>query len=903
MARSKTAAARAAAALVDDAAVESDGRGGNAHGTLSDLSDLSDEDPGSMKEFVQTLRRQCGADATMADLEDHQSRAGSAPDDAQSSAATMEGSPPAADADVLPAMDVDQLPDDGAIAEPPAHRSQAAANQSSDDEAIPAATPSASPRKRKRRGHTAVNDSDEEDPAKLVPGDGMFAESSAVKSGVRNLIACTVLQLTPRPSLLPPAINTRSTARAAPPKKTDPTSSSDDVEVVSDVPPKKGPKSTGGQAGVRPTPKAIGKQRAVATPPAKPKAVATSPAKPKSVARPRAAASPAAKLNVSSAASPAAKTRVASARSVASPAANSSPASPSKIIAPRSTNAAPKANDPGVNNGLSPDMGRAVQSYLDAQSGTLAQSVLAQIMPALQETIGPIQAMMKAQQEAAAAAMMKAQQEAAATAAAAVAPAALAAAAAPAKATERAAKVASSSTAVASPASDSGLAPSPMTASPSRSGVVEPAMPIGDGFSTINTAKDDGGSKIRKKATIPGLTFAPAKAPPTEPVAPVASGSSEPLRASPGNSDAPLSDAWSTSDAGAPEPEPVPPPKSKLPALAGKMAPVKEERNDSKSAIGPNGMPTPGVYLEDLVKFKAKYDKDFPCQVADPELQDPMLEASYLHLPGLPGDCAVVPSFTRDDDEESTMKGGRLWFSVWPNVIKSCTELTITTAVLFTRSGIFINPCRASPAIVTIQPTNAKASAQRLNVDDRKVATCVTAGMCLQSHVATAVKTFGPAGREHKFLYLLFHNQDWERWEAFMCLCFGHKLLYASMAERAIQIGTRLSEPENGYNNRASPEKLPAGMTGGLKSLPGSPSKPKYPVKHALACDDIVPVYNALGKDIDFEDNLTAIFDLPKWEGEIPRKSLVVVGHTTTTYETQLGRKVLCGLPKPESEQ
>ncbi|KAJ6497118.1 hypothetical protein C8R47DRAFT_1212657 [Mycena vitilis] len=832
-----------------------------ARGTLSDLSELSDEDPGSMKDFL-TDNSDSEPDATLDDLEGNPSRAGSAPEDAQSSAATMAGSPPPAptrflrrrapsDADVLPVMDVDQLPDDVAIAGLPAHR-QEASNQ---------------------RGQTAMNDSDTEDPARLVPGDGMFAESSAVKSGS-----------------LPAPLKTRSTARVAPPKKGDPTSSSDDVEIVSDAPPKKGPKSTGNQAGVRPTPKPVGKQRLVATPPSKPKAVATSPAKPKSSARQRGAASPA--TNVSSAA-PVTKPRVASAKSVASPAAKSSPASPSKVPASPSARAAPTAEDPGVNNGLSPDMGRqvtlpAVQAYLDAQSGTLAQSVLAQILPTLQETMGPIQAMMKAQQEAAAAA--------------AIAPAALTAAAGPAKGTERAAKVT-----VASPAADPGLAPSPMKASPSRSGVAEHAMPIGDGFSTINTAEDDGAAKARKKTTIPGLRF--AKPGPTTPVRPR---SSEPHRVSPGKSDAPLSDAWSTSDAGAPEPVPVPPPKPKLPALAGKMTPVKEERktrlpalagllkmdpideepttSDSKSVIGHNGIPTPGVYLEDLVKFKAKYDENCPCQVSDPELQDPILQASYLNLPGLPGDCAVVPSFTRDDDEESTMKGGRLWFSVWPNVIKNCTELTITTAVLFTRSGIFINPCRVSPAIVTSQPTKSTGSGRRLNVDDKKVATCVTAGMCLQSHVATAVKTYGPAGREHKFLHLLFHNQDWERWEAFM-----------------------LSEPENGYNNKQSPEKLPAGMTGGLKSAPGSPSKPRYAVKHALAHDDIVPVYNALGQDIDFEENLTAIFDLPKWEGEIPRKSLIVVGHTTTTYEAQLAKKgplaphiscnllwvVLCGLPKP----
>jgi hypothetical protein len=46
----------------------------------------------------------------------------------------------------------------------------------------------------------------------------------------------------------------------------------------------------------------------------------------------------------------------------------------------------------------------------------------------------------------------------------------------------------------------------------------------------------------------------------------------------------------------------------------------------------------------------------------------------------------------------------------------------------------------------------------------------------------------------------MMHNQDWERWAAFVCLCFGRESLYANMTDLAIQISTLMSKAENDQN-------------------------------------------------------------------------------------------------------
>lgn len=95
----------------------------------------------------------------------------------------------------------------------------------------------------------------------------------------------------------------------------------------------------------------------------------------------------------------------------------------------------------------------------------------------------------------------------------------------------------------------------------------------------------------------------------------------------------------------------------------------------------------------------------------------------------------------------------------------------------------------------------------RINVDNT-VAICVSCGMCVESWVTRTAKTFGLTPREYKCISLVMHNQDWERWAAWMCLCFNEQQLYASMSNRAIQIRSIMSDPDNECQSIVSSSRL-----------------------------------------------------------------------------------------------
>jgi hypothetical protein len=47
-----------------------------------------------------------------------------------------------------------------------------------------------------------------------------------------------------------------------------------------------------------------------------------------------------------------------------------------------------------------------------------------------------------------------------------------------------------------------------------------------------------------------------------------------------------------------------------------------------------------------------------------------------------------------------------------------------------------------------------------------------------------------------------------------------------------------------------------------------------------------VPVYDARNRAFDFDDDLADINKLPRWKGEVPVGSFVVVGYTASTYQS-----------------
>ncbi|KAJ7675879.1 hypothetical protein DFH06DRAFT_1318022 [Mycena polygramma] len=333
---------------------------------------------------------------------------------------------------------------------------------------------------------------------------------------------------------------------------------------------------------------------------------------------------------------------------------------------------------------------------------------------------------------------------------------------------------------------------------------------------------------------------------------------------------------------------------------------------------------TPNLYLSDLESYKIQYDGTLPCETNDPDLHDPILAATYVGLWALMKRWVYTSFLHRGVPVPPPgSKGGGVWFSVWGDCVSGLTQLTASSAMLLVQSGVFVNAVRVDPRKMMSAPTKENGPNRRLNVNG-KVAIFVSAGLCTQSHIIDVIETTGPVVRCHKFIYMTFHNQDWERWMSFMCLCFGQPHLFANMYGPSIQFGTMLiarnsasshvtSDPIENWGNPALTSHIPASKNSSAPSTPQTPNmgRPTYSVskKYALMPDDKIPAYNAVGINFDLP-NLDS--KLAPWSGDIPKGSFIVVGYTATTFQGnaagQSGKQehigcnilwiVVCGVPK-----
>ncbi|KAK7044306.1 hypothetical protein R3P38DRAFT_2509194, partial [Favolaschia claudopus] len=185
------------------------------------------------------------------------------------------------------------------------------------------------------------------------------------------------------------------------------------------------------------------------------------------------------------------------------------------------------------------------------------------------------------------------------------------------------------------------------------------------------------------------------------------------------------------------------------------------------------------------------------CEVNDETLQDDAIKEIYADLPPLRGGKVVLPSFDRNPEELDGAIGGRLSFSIWETILCHATATTLLNAMVFTRTAKhFINPSRVSPSIMTLKQTVMGApGTYRLSVGNH-AAICVSAGMCTASHIMEAVASGGTPTRYRKYIDLLMHNQDWERWAAFMCTCYGQSVLRATITSKAVSMTTRLGQAD-----------------------------------------------------------------------------------------------------------
>ncbi|KAK7013160.1 hypothetical protein R3P38DRAFT_2404215, partial [Favolaschia claudopus] len=181
------------------------------------------------------------------------------------------------------------------------------------------------------------------------------------------------------------------------------------------------------------------------------------------------------------------------------------------------------------------------------------------------------------------------------------------------------------------------------------------------------------------------------------------------------------------------------------------------------------------------------------CEVSYDELQDDAIKHIYDNLPNLPGDRRILPSFDRNPHEgsEGTI-GGHLSFGVWQDGLEEASGATIYNAMTFTQANdTFVNPIRCSPGLMRLKQAafGTSPSTYRLSIGNH-AAICVSAGMCMESYIMEPTQSGGNPPRLRKYISLLLHNQDWERWESFLCVCFGQYELYAQITAKAVNMTT-----------------------------------------------------------------------------------------------------------------
>ncbi|KAK7001025.1 hypothetical protein R3P38DRAFT_2796510 [Favolaschia claudopus] len=322
--------------------------------------------------------------------------------------------------------------------------------------------------------------------------------------------------------------------------------------------------------------------------------------------------------------------------------------------------------------------------------------------------------------------------------------------------------------------------------------------------------------------------------------------------------------------------------------------------------------------LEEQSTWAVNFIPPARCEVYDEDLQDDAIRHLFEHLCPLPGDKALLPTFVTAQEAEDSRSGGRLAFSEWKNNLQQFSVSTLLSAISFVRSGRFINGSRAPPTDVVMRPANSRANpeinAYRVCVGDVG-AICVSVGMCTFSSLGR----LAPAANNKfkKYIAIVLHNQDWERFESWACVCFNEPVLYCQMSGKAIQLSTRLSTSEEA--SEAQEARLASQSMFKYVESPKRTVSPKKAtsvntmsnIPMSLGCGDTVPVYDARNADVDFNVDLVNLDSkLPRWRGgEVPVGAFVVAGYSMHSYMGKAqGRQaltlsnnvlwvVICGLP------
>lgn len=137
-----------------------------------------------------------------------------------------------------------------------------------------------------------------------------------------------------------------------------------------------------------------------------------------------------------------------------------------------------------------------------------------------------------------------------------------------------------------------------------------------------------------------------------------------------------------------------------------------------------------------------------------------------------------------------------------PYEFRVCVQLIITycnslififsdalAAVVFQQSGRYLNPSRASPLNAYSVHTSTDDS-RSVMYAGKSVAVLVSSVLLDSSHLVTVPDR----GLVQHYISGIFHNQEWERFCAFMCMVFGHPELTAQVSLDALSFSTKTEE-------------------------------------------------------------------------------------------------------------
>ncbi|KAJ7504084.1 hypothetical protein B0H11DRAFT_1905961 [Mycena galericulata] len=252
------------------------------------------------------------------------------------------------------------------------------------------------------------------------------------------------------------------------------------------------------------------------------------------------------------------------------------------------------------------------------------------------------------------------------------------------------------------------------------------------------------------------------------------------------------------------------------------------------------------------------------CAVTDKALQDPLLFKICRKLPPLRKGVFVTWS--------SGAGPGNFLFSQWREV---CPDIDIRYIEKATGQSVV----QRKHVVLTFMFSWAMCV-------DSKMATCISVGMAIHSALVepSTVTTPSPKSLWSKFLTVILHLQDFERFVGFVCMVFDVKTLHAQLHCDAVTFGTRA------FSKTSKPTTSAKFSRGIPSSATKTAATTTFSSDDALSWEDEVPIYDGRKTAFNFSDDVDDLDNiLPRFENnesEIPNSSCVAVAYTVSHYSS-----------------